>query len=62
MLTLPEIRTVLMRVAFPATPEEMIRTATVEQAPDELLARLRTLPQHRYGSLDAVIDALRGQA
>jgi hypothetical protein len=61
MLTLPEMHTLLMRVAYPATPQELAAELQKMQAPEEAIERVLTLPEHRYGSTDAVMDALRGR-
>ena len=60
MLTLPEMRTVLQQVAYPATREEILLTLAAQDMPEEFLTRLRKLPEYRYGSVDTVMDALRG--
>lgn len=60
MLTLPEMRTLLQRATYPATPRELAEELQRMQAPEEAVARVRALPEHRYGSVDAVMDALRG--
>ncbi|MHB9110971.1 MAG: DUF2795 domain-containing protein [Armatimonadota bacterium] len=60
MLTLPEMHTLLQRISYPATPRELADELRELQAPEEAIERVRTLPEHRYGSVDSVMDALRG--
>ena len=60
MLTLPEMHTLLERISYPATPQELAEALQRLQAPEEAVVRVRALPEHRYGSVDAVMDALRG--
>jgi len=62
MVTLQEIRVLLQRVDYPATREEVLAAAERRGAPAAVTQRLRALPEHRYGSVDAVMDALRGRA
>lgn len=59
MLTLMEIRAVLQRADYPATREDLIAQVRRMEGPEEIISRLRTLPEHRYGSTDTVLDALR---
>lgn len=59
MPALEEIHTVLQRLEFPATKEELIDQARRRDAPVWMLDRLHALPEHRYGSVDTVMDALR---
>ncbi len=59
-ITVTELHALLRRVVFPATPEEIAAALQRAGAPAAALARLRALPAHRYGSIDAVMDALRG--
>ncbi len=59
MITLPQLRSILEHVAFPATKAEIVETARRLDESDEAIARLQTLPEYRYGSVDTVLDALR---
>ncbi|MHB9134624.1 MAG: DUF2795 domain-containing protein [Armatimonadota bacterium] len=59
-LTLEDMHTILQRLEYPATREDLIDMAARTQAPQEAIDRLRTLPEYRYGSVDSVMDALRG--
>ena len=61
MLTLPELHTLLQRIPYPATPRELADELRKLQAPEEAVERVRALPDNRYGSVDSVMDALRGQ-
>jgi len=54
------MHTVLMRITFPSSKEEILDQVRHLGATDEMLERLRSLPEHFYGSVDTVIDALRG--
>ena len=47
-------------MVLPATPEEIAAALERGGVSEDALARVRTLPEHRYGSVDAVMDALRG--
>jgi len=62
MSTMQEMHAWLLRVAYPATPEEMAETLRQAQAPEEAVTRVLRLPAQRYGSVDATMDALRGMA
>jgi len=61
MLTLQMVHDILCRLDFPASREELIDNARAIEAPAEVLARLRTLPEHYYGSVNTVMDALQHQ-
>ena len=60
MLTIQDMHTLLQRVTYPATPPELAEELRRAGAPEEAIARVLQLPEHRYGSVDAVVDALRG--
>ncbi len=62
MHVLEALRPLLQRVDYPADKAEILHTVRVLGAPPELLDRLATLPDYRYGSADSVLDALRGLA
>ena len=59
-ITLPEMHSLLVRVVYPATRDEIAAALARDGAPEEAIARVRTLPPHRYGSTDTVMEALRG--
>ena len=59
MLTIQDMHTLLQRMTFPATPQELAEELRRMEAPDEAIARVQTLPENRYGSVDSVVDALR---
>lgn len=61
MVTLQKIHDLLEHVAFPATKDEILATLTRLGVAEQILERVRTLPEYRYGSVDSVLDALRGQ-
>lgn len=61
MPTLQEMRTMLERLEFPADKADMLHMLTLMDAPASVLETIRTLPDHRYGSVDTVMDALRGE-
>lgn len=58
-ISVPELHTWLVRLTYPATREQLLDQLRLADAPEAALVRVRTLPEHRYGSVDAVIDALR---
>ncbi|MHB9023229.1 MAG: DUF2795 domain-containing protein [Armatimonadota bacterium] len=60
MPVLEEIHVVLVRLTFPSTREQLIEQARDIGVPERIIERLRTLPEHMYGSTDTVMDALRG--
>jgi hypothetical protein len=60
MLTLQDLHILLERATYPATPQELAAELRNIQAPEEAIERVLALPEHRYGSTDAVVDALRG--
>jgi len=60
MVTIQQIRTVLERVAFPAEKAEILMTLHRLEAPPEMIERVQHIPEYRYGSVDTVLDALRG--
>jgi hypothetical protein len=61
MVTLQKIRELLERVAFPTTKDEILATLTRLDAPAQVIERVQTLPEYRYGSVDSVLDTLRRQ-
>ena len=58
--TLEQLHTVLMRITFPSSKEEILEQLRRLGEMDEVLERLRSLPEHFYGSVDTVMDTLRG--
>lgn len=60
MVTLPELHNIVTRFTFPSTKDELIEQAKKRQVSQEVLDRLQQLPEHYYGSVDTVIDTLRG--
>lgn len=62
MVTLPEMHAVLQRLVYPATRDELLTAARKLEVSEAVIARLETLPEHRYGSVNTVMDTLRGQA
>ncbi len=58
-ITLSEMHALLIRVEYPATRDEIAAALTRGGASAEAIARVRALPEHRYGSTDTVMEALR---
>jgi hypothetical protein len=61
MHVIEALRPLLQRVAYPADRAEILHTLRALDAPPELLDRVATLPDARYGSADTVLDLLRGR-
>ena len=61
MITLHQIHALLVRMEFPATKAELLEQAMKMGAPSAALQRLRGLPDYFYGSVDTVMDALKGE-
>jgi hypothetical protein len=61
MVTLHEIHDILTHIDFPATKADLIHQATAREAPPPVIARLRELPEFYYGSVNTVMDTLRGE-
>ncbi len=59
MLTLQDIRSILLRAAYPASKQELIDYIRRDGYPHEVAERLEVLPEHEYGSVDTVIDTMR---
>jgi len=59
MVTVQEIRTLLERIEFPATKAAILEDLLRNHAPESVLVRVREIPEHRYGSVDSVVDTLR---
>ncbi|HEY3377479.1 MAG TPA: DUF2795 domain-containing protein [Armatimonadota bacterium] len=60
MITMQAIHTILMRFAYPSSKEELLRQAVQQNVPTSVIEQLSRLPENMYGSLDSVMDALRG--
>lgn len=60
MAVLHELHTILQRLDYPLTREEIIAAVRDAHVPEEHLRRVQSLPEHMYGSVDSVMDALRG--
>ena len=62
MFKLQDLHTLLMRAAYPATKAELLDFIRKEGYPEAAAERLHALPDgdYRYGSVDSVLDALRG--
>ncbi len=61
MALLEEIHTILMRVPYPATKEELIAAVREMGEPEAVVTQLQRLPEYRYGSVNSVMDALRAE-
>ncbi len=59
MVTIQQIGEMLLQSAFPATREELLAAMLRLDAPEEVLERLKHIPDDRYGSINSVLDALR---
>jgi hypothetical protein len=55
-----EIQKHLSGVDYPCSRDQLVETAQSEGAPDDLLERLRSLPDQQYDAPTAVTKALAG--
>jgi hypothetical protein len=59
VLTLQDIRTILLRATYPASKQELIDHVRRGNYPEEVEAHVQALPEAMYGSVDTVMDLLR---
>ncbi len=54
------VQTHLKGVDYPATKDELISTADDNDAPDDIIEMLQSMPGEQYGGPDEVMEALGG--
>ena len=59
MITLHDLHSILVRISFPSSKEEILQQVKDLGEPAAVTERLQLLPDGYYGSVNMVIDTLR---
>jgi len=58
-MLLEEVHTLLQRIEYPTTKEDILTQLRIMDAPDDVINRVMLIPEYRYGSVNTVMDAVQ---